>query len=657
MLRIALKSLRARRVSLLGAFLALALGVATTAAMLLGLAAATDPARATDSTHATDSAGGADLTAAVAALGTAAGVSAFVSAFVVASTYSFAVAQRRRELGLLRLAGATRAQVRRTVLAEALLLGAAASATGCLLGRLAAPALLRWLSGAGLVPSGLAVVPAGWPLPTAFGTGLLVALAGVHAAARRAGRTGPLDALRAADLDTGVLTAGRLLTGLGLLLTAAALALAALLTDPADLLHRKSWTTRPMWLIASAGLLSPLLAPPLVRVLGRALPARLTGYAGRLVRANAAAALRRTGAVAAPVLVAVALTGSLAGALDTVGAARSAEERARTGADLVVVPAAGPVGPLLAALRAVPGVAALSATGPTALSVVEPDGVAVRSEARAVTDPAGLAALSRLPLLAGSTAALDDGSLVLPAEWGHTTVGGPVPVIRADGSRTTLRVAAVLRDGLADNGLYVTAANAPGARPDRVDLRLSPGSATGAAGVHGDVRTAVRADVRADVRTAVRPYDATVFTREEWLAAAAPDRRTTRLRLLFLLAPVVGYTGIALANTLLMATADRRRELALLRLAGASRAQVVRLVTAEAVLVAAVGAVLGGVLTAVQLGSLRAALAVLRVPAPFVAPWRPVGAVAVGALLLAAVCAAPAAAWALRRGSVDAAGR
>ncbi|WP_053645360.1 FtsX-like permease family protein [Streptomyces sp. XY431] len=639
MLRIALKSLRARRVSLLGAFLALALGVATTAAMLLGLAAATDPARTTGS------AGGADLTAAVAALGTAAGVSAFVSAFVVASTYSFAVAQRRRELGLLRLAGATRAQVRRTVLAEALLLGAAASATGCLLGRLAAPALLRWLSGAGLVPPGLAVVPAWWPLPTAFGTGLLVALAGVFAAARRAGRTGPLDALRAADLDTGVLTAGRLLIGLGLLLTAAALAVAALVTDPADLLHRKTWTTRPMWLIASAGLLSPLLAPPLVRVLGRTLPARLTGYAGRLVRANAVAALRRTGAVAAPVLVAVALTGSLAGALDTVGAARTAEEHARTGADLVVVPAAGPVGPLLAALRAVPGVAALSATGPTALSVVEPDGVAVSSEARAVTDPAGLAALSRLPLLAGSTAALDDGSLVLPAEWGHTTVGEPVPVVRADGSRATLRVAAVLRDGLADNGLYVTAANAPGARPDRVDLRLSPGPATTAA------------DVRAAVRAAVRPYDATVATREEWLAAAAPDRRTTRLRLLFLLVPVVGYTGIALANTLLMATADRRRELALLRLAGATRAQVVRLVTAEAVLVAAVGAVLGGVLTAVQLGSLRAALAVLRVPAPFVAPWQPVGAVAVGALLLAAVCAAPAAAWALRREPVDAAAR
>ncbi|MER7702822.1 FtsX-like permease family protein [Kitasatospora sp. NPDC097605] len=626
MLRIALKSLKARQVSLAGAFLALALGVAMTAVMLLGLASAVGAP------------GGEELVSLVAALGTAGGVSAFVSAFVVASTYSYAVAQRRRELGLLRLAGATRAQVRRTVLAEALLLGAAASATGCLLGRLGAPALVRWLSDVGMAPPGFALAPAGWPLPAAFATGLLVALSGVAVAAHRAGRVGPLDALRAADLDSGVLTAGRLLAGLGLLLTAAVLAGTALAGDPADLLHRKTYTTQPMWLISAAGLLSPLLAPPLVRLLGRVVPVRFAGYAGRLVTAGAAAALRRTGAVAAPVLVAVALTGSLAGALDTVGAARAAEARARTAADLVVLPAPGADAPLLAALRAVPGVAALSPTAPTVLGLVEPDGVTVRSEARAVADPAGLAALARLPLLAGSTAGLDDRSLVLPAEWGHRTVGEPVPVVRADGSRTTLRVAAVLRDGLGDNGLYVTAANAPGARVDRVEVRLGP---------------AARA---ADVRAAALPHGAEVLTREQWLAAGAPAR-ITWLRMALVLGLALVYTGIALANTLLMATADRRRELALLRLAGATRGQVVRLVTAESVLVTAVGAVLGCAVAAVQLGSLRAALAVLRVPAPLVLPWRPVAAVTAGALLLAAVCAALAAAWALRPRPVAAAAR
>ncbi|MFB8237704.1 FtsX-like permease family protein [Kitasatospora purpeofusca] len=627
MLRIALKSLKARPVSLLGAFLALALGVAMTAVMLLGLAAALG-----------GGSGGEELVSLVAALGTAGGVSAFVSAFVVASTYSYAVAQRRRELGLLRLAGATRAQVRRTVLAEALLLGAVASASGCALGRAGAPALLRWLAETGMAPHGLTLAPAAWPLPAAFAAGLLVALSGVAVAARRAGRVGPLDALRTADLDTGVLTPGRLVTGLGLLLVFLALAVTALATDPSDVLHRKTYTTQPMWLISAAGLLSPLLAPPLIRLLGRTVPRRSAGFAGRLVPAGAAAALRRTGAVAAPVLVSVALTGSLAGALDTVGAARSAEARARTGADLVVVPApgSGDPRPLLAALGAVPGVTAFSSTAPTALSLVEPDGTTVRSEARAADDPAGLAVLARLPLMAGSTADLDDDSLVLPAEWGHLRVGEPVPVVRADGSRTTLRVAAVLRDGVGDNGLYVTAANAPGARVDRVDVRL------------GDAAPV------SDVRSAALPYGAAVFTREEWLAAGAPPR-IAWLRTLLVLGLALVYTGIALANTLFTATADRRRELALLRLAGATRAQVVRLVTAESVLVTAVGAVLGYAVVAVQLGSMHAALAVLHAPAPLVLPWRALGAVTAGALLLAAACAAPAAGWALRTRPVVAA--
>ena len=206
MTRIALKSLRVRWTSLTGAFVALALGVALTAAMTLGLAGVPDLPP------------GPDAVVLYAVLGTAGGVSTFVSAFVVASTYAYVVAQRRRELGLLRLAGATPAQVRRTVLVEALLLGAAASGLGCALGQVGAPRLARWLTEVGMAPPGFTVGTASWPLYAAFWTGLLVALGSVATAARRAGRVGPLDALREADVDTGVMTAGRWFWGLGLLL-------------------------------------------------------------------------------------------------------------------------------------------------------------------------------------------------------------------------------------------------------------------------------------------------------------------------------------------------------------------------------------------------------------------------------------------------------
>lgn len=638
MMRIALRSLRVRWVSLLGAFTALALGVAMTAVMLLGLATAVS----------WPGGGGEAMVSLVAALGTAGGVSAFVSAFVVASTFAYTVARRRRELGLLRLAGATRAQVRRAVLAEALVVGAVASAAGCVLGRLGAPAAVRWLTKVGMAPPGFTVDQRTWPLAAAFLTGLLVALGGVLVAARRAGRLGPLDALRSADLDTGVMTTGRWIWGLGLLAAAAGLIGSALLTDPVDLLHRKTYTVRPMVLVSACGLLAPVLTRPLLRLLGR-LPARLSRWSGRLMRENAAAAVRRTGAIAAPVLVSVALTGSLAGAVDTVSASRTAEARARTGADFVLTPGADTSGTdtpgtgrpgLVEALRALPG-AVVSPTGPTRLALVEPDGNAVRSEAR-TADPAALAGVARLPVVAGSVAALTDDGIMLPLEWGHRAVGDPVPVVLADGRRATLRVAAVLRDGLGDNGLYVTAANAPGSRTDRIDVRSAPGSD--------------RVSLEAGLRATAARFGAWVDTRERWLSATAPaNGRTARLRIVLVLGLALTYTGIALVNILAMATADRRRELALLRLTGATRTQVVGLVTGESLLVVAVGALLGCAVAAVQLGAMNAALALLGSPPPLVLPWRPVAAVTVSCLLLTAPGAALAALRTLRPRPVDAA--
>ncbi|MET9614577.1 ABC transporter permease [Kitasatospora indigofera] len=630
MTRIALKSLRARWTSLTGAFVALTLGVALTAAMTLGLAGV--PALPP----------GEDAVVLYAVLGTASGVTTFVSAFVVASTYAYAVAQRRRELGLLRLAGATSAQVRRTVLTEALLVGAAASAAGCLTGRAGAPRLAAELVAAGMAPPGFTAGTASWPLYAAFATGLLVALGGVAVAARRAGRTGPLDALREADVDTGVMTAGRWVWAVGLLLTAAAVVATALATDPGRLLARKTYTTQPMLLISACALLTPVLTPPLLRLLAW-LPARLTRWTGRLARESAATGLRRTGAVAAPVLVSVALAGSLAGALQTVSAARAAEARAQSAADYVITPGGRGTGRGLPdALRAVPGLV-VSPTAGTRLSVVEPDGAVVATEAR-TADPAALAVVSRLPVLAGSVAALDDDGVVLPEEWPQHTVGQRVPVVRPDGSRTTLRVAAVLRDGLGDNGLYVTARNAPGAVVDRIDVRLLPG--------------ADRAGTEARLRAEARAHGATVATRDGWLAAAYPaDNRTARLRSALVLGLALIYTGIALANTLVMATADRRRELAVLRLTGATRGQVVALVTAESLLVVLAGAVLGCAVAGLTLAGMHGALLVLGVGAPVPLPWGTVGAVTAAAAVITVPCAALSTAWALRGRPVAAVAR
>ncbi|MEU5384262.1 ABC transporter permease [Kitasatospora cineracea] len=612
--RIAVRSLHAGRTALLGAFTALALGVALIAATLLGLAASTALPP------------GEDRTALIAQLGTTGGVSLFTAGFVVASTSSYAVARRRREFGLLRLAGATRGQLARTVLLEALLLGLLAAATGSVLGRAAAPLLARALTAAGLAPAGFRTGTPGWPLVTAFCTGPLVALAGTAVAARRSGRVRPLEALHEADVDLRVMTAGRLLGGLVLLGTYAAVVAAALAGDPAELLHRKTYTLQPMLLIAATALLAPVLARPLLRLL--TLPA---ARPPRLVRAAALGGLRRTGATAAPVLLAVALAGTLVGAPTTVAAARAAEARTRTTADFLLAPGdagSGGADALTAALRALPG-AVVSPSAATPLAVVEADGTAVRAEGRAVADPAALAATTRLPVVAGDPATLDDDSVVLAEEWGDPKVGDRVRVVLADGARRELRVAAVLREGTGGNPVYVTPRNAPGARTDRIDVRDAAAAA---------------------VAALARDHGARVETRAAWLDARHPADDPRRIRRI---AAVLGlallYTVITLAHTALTTTADRRRELARLRLVGTTRARVLRLVAAEALLVTLVGALLGTAATLTTLATMGTALHRAGAPVPLVLPWTTLAATALLCALVTVPCAALAA-WRSTKG-------
>ncbi|MER7832053.1 ABC transporter permease [Streptomyces sp. NPDC095602] len=582
------------------------------------------------------------LAAMNAMFGTAGGISAFVSVFVVASTFAFAVAQRRREFGLLRTAGATPGQVRRMVLAEALLLGAVASAAGCALGAYGAPVLAERVVDAGLAPAWFAIGDHTWPYHLAFWTGLLVALCGAVAASWRAGRTGPAQALREASVDSGAMTWGRRLSGAGLLLTAAVTLGLALASDPGDLLHRKTYVSRPMLLVASVALLAPVVVGPLVRLVAW-LPSRLPGAGGTLVRENAVAGVRRTAAVAAPVLVTVALAGSLPGATATLNEAKAAETRQRTTAAFVVTPpgGAGFDAEALRRLRAVPG-AVVSPTSSSAVYVLE-DGVAlVRSEARAA-EPKALAATVRLPLAAGKAADLDDGSIIVNEEWARHTVGERVSVWLGDGTRRTLRIAAVMTTGTGDNGVYVTPANAPGAHVDRVDVALADGADAGA--------------VAAGLREAAGAAGGRVVTRDEWVRAAYPETdRRTRLGFALVLGIALLYTAISLVNTMVMATSDRVRDLAALRLAGATRGQVLRLVGAEALAVVAVGALLGLLVTGVNLAGMAGALDLLSAPAAVVVPWAAVGGAAAVCAVLAVAASTVPAALLLRRRAVELAG-
>ncbi|MFF8466670.1 ABC transporter permease [Streptomyces griseus] len=578
-----------------------------------------------------------------ALLGTAAGITLFVSAAVVASTFSFAVAARRREFGLLRTVGATPGQLRRAVCAEAVVIGVLASAAGAWLGARAAPLLVGRMAGAGLAPPGFALGDASWPLHTAFWTGVSVATAAALVSCHRAGRTAPTEALREAAVDSRVMPAGRWATALLVLLAGVGLPALALAVDPGDLLGRKSYVTRPMLLIVGCALLAPVLVRPTARLLTWP-SARLPGATGVLVRENTAAGVRRTAAVAAPVLITVALAATLTGTVATLEEARATEARTATTADFVVTP--GPRGrppapAFVEAARSVEG-AVVSVSRSTAVTVLEEDTALVTSEARAV-DPARLAAVSDLPVTAGRLADLDDDAIVVNEEWLTTRVGDRVTVWLGDGRRTSLRIAAVLATGTGDNGVYVTPRNAGGAGVDRIDIKVAEGA---------DPRA-----VAAALHTAGAATDTRVTTRAAWLAANGPvpdDPTRTGLRMILGIALLC--TATALANTLVMATSDRVRDLAVLRLAGATTAQVLRLVAAEAVVAVGVGAVLGGGVAAVNLLVVRGALALLGVTSGIVVPWGTLGLVVAAAALLAALSAVLPASLTLRTRPVELAG-
>jgi putative ABC transport system permease protein len=235
-------------------------------------------------------------------------ISGFITIFVIASTFAFAVASRRREIGLLRLIGATPGQVRRMVLGEAFVVALAAALTGAVLAQLATPLLLRKASYTELAPVKLEPASPWVPLAIAVGAGLVVAMLGARSAARRAGRVGPIDALREASLEPPRIGPVRIV--FGLLFMAGSITLLTLIRPSTGEGVMPLAMFTPMLLVISLTLLAPLVVPWIARLW--AMP--LTGWtqvSGLLARSNVVAAPRRSASLAAPILAISAVAGSM----------------------------------------------------------------------------------------------------------------------------------------------------------------------------------------------------------------------------------------------------------------------------------------------------------------------------------------------------------
>ncbi|MGW1198626.1 FtsX-like permease family protein [Streptomyces sp. NPDC002536] len=637
MWQLSLRSVRHHWALFAGTFVALALGVALIGVTATAMAAtwAAEPSGdggpavtlkdGTGASH-TLHGGDVDMGGVQSVLAMAGVVSAFVTVFVIAGTFAFSVALRRRDMGLLRLVGAGGPQVRRMVLGEALAVAVPAAAVGCVVAALAAPWAVHALNGTGLSPVVLHPGPAGGPLLFAAGSGLVIAVLGALAASRRAARVGPTESLREADLDSQAMTAGRWTTG-SLLLVAGAVMVALAPNAGAE-------AATPLALFGSMALtlaassLGPVYLPRLVRMLMA--PLKWSGsVSGRLAAEAVSTARRRTAALVGPVLAIVAVVGVFTSVMATTGAAADADERARTLGQLVVEPA-DPDGTsrglgegALAALRKDPRVRAVSAPAPVELAVAGPDSV-WRDQA-AVADLPALARTHRITAVEGDLKALAPQTVAVSkefADWYGYHEGSRVTYGYFGGRPVTARVAAVLDGGAAVPHLLLPESERGRASaPERATVLLADSDAAPSA-----------LDAAAEeLSRAVGGERVTVTPAARWYESSATDQdRLNTLVLLVLTAPASAYALIAIANTLVMSYSRRGREVASMRMLGVSPGQVRRMALWETLATTLVGVGLSASVVALGLWAYRAALRISYGAAPLSVPWGP---------LLALVCA------------------
>ncbi len=516
-----------------------------------------------------------------------AGITMFASAFLIFNTLAMTVVERIRELALLRAAGAGRAQVMRVVLAQALLLGAAGSTAGLVLGVMLARFAAGWLGAAETIAiDGPEVTPQ--VLLAGFAGGLAVTVVAALEPARRAAGISPVAALRTrADPTAAVRARSRWLVAV-----AVAVGTLGLLLLP-DGSASRSDAVRAAGVYAillGAVLLTPVLLAPLGRIIG--LPfSFVLRLEERLARAAIARDRGRTTITVGALVVGLAMVVALGSVATNARAASTAWLADVVPGDQVLTAIApvpvgeGGVDEEVGAIDGV-GLASPIATFDVAFGGTRLEAAAIRG--------ADFDADGRLTFTAGdraaALAALDrGGAVVLPrarAERLGVGLGDVLAVATAEGLFELEVVGTVERSfpGRTGEAVLVGWTDATDrlgvAGADAIAVRYEPGRAT-------EASAAVGALARERAMT-LEPLVA--------VAGAVGDalsRVFGLLDLLALAAVVIAVLGIA--NTLSMDTWERVRELGMLRAAGMSRRQVWRSVLVEAGILGALGGVVGSV--------------------------------------------------------------
>ncbi len=559
-----------------------------------------------------------------------AGIALFVGTFIIANTFTMLVAQRTKELALLRAVGASRRQVTRSVLAEAFVVGAVAAVTGLAAG-IGIGAGLRSLMGSldATVPDGPLIITPG-TVVAALAVGILITMLAAWLPGRRAAKIPPVAAM--SSLHAQATTKSLVLRNtLGSLFSAAGVAvvLAATTMNGSD--GQAPMGIGAVLLIIGVFILTPLLSRPLIAATAPVL--RVFGVSGRLARQNSVRNPRRTAATASALMIGLTLiTGMtvMAGSLQ-----KSIDKMASSAirADYVVSMANGnELSPdVEQKLKGADGVAA---TSPLRNAAARIDG-----ETEYLTGVTGgtIGELTDLKVDSGSftvagTRVVVDDQTAKSRGW---QAGSGFTASYEDGKKQRLTVAGVYEGNEMISGVIVDNAALAPHQSDTADMQVMVKTSDGASDATKD-----RLEKALGSNPAIKVQD------KKDLSNEIAKTFTLVLNMVYgLLAMAVIVAVLGVINTLAMSVFERSQEIGMLRAIGLDRKGIKRMVRLESLVISLFGGVLGiglGVFFGWAAGELLGA----KMPTyELVLPWARMAVF----LLLAATVGVLAALWPARR--------
>ncbi|MGW6461338.1 ABC transporter permease [Streptomyces sp. NPDC055078] len=548
-----------------------------------------------------------------------AGIALLVGVFLIVNTFSMLVAQRTREIGLMRAIGSSRKQVNRSVLIEALFLGIVGSIAGVGAGVGLAVGLMELMGGMGmnLSTDDLTVK---WTTPAVGLTlGILVTVLAAYVPARRAGKVSPMAALRdagtPADRRSGWVRAviGLVLTGAG---TAALVA-----TARADKAQEGSMVLAGGVVLTLLGfvIIGPLLASVVVRALS-AVVLRGFGPVGRLAERNALRNPRRTGATGAALMIGLALVACLSVVGSSMVASATQELDKSVGADFIVGSQTGqPLVPQAhEAMKKVDSVDHITQVREVTAKITAPDGATAR-EGIVAADPTYAQDLRRETVSGDLSAAYGKDSISVGDTYAKkhgVKVGDSLTVAFTGGATVKLTVRAVTSDdtGLDQGAKYISTATAKDHIPAG---KLAQNRMLLASAKDGQ-----ETETYAALKTSLEAYPQYKVQNQSDYKQTLKDQIGQLLNIVYgLLALAIIVAVLGVVNTLALSVVERTREIGLMRAIGLSRRQLRRMIRLESVVIALFGALLGlglgmGWGTAAQKLLALEGLGVLEIPWP-----------------------------------------